>query len=73
MKSVLKGMNLFIGDLNAIISLVLLVIVYFVGVGLTSIVAKAFGKYFLEIKQEESYWSDLNLKEKPMGEYYKQF
>ena len=71
-----KGMHNFGQNIAIIINSASLLIVYFIGIGLTSIVAKIFGKHFLETKiskKQESYWSDLNLKKKPIEEYYKQF
>lgn len=58
-----------------IINTVLLSFVYFIGVGITSLIAKAFGKRFLEVKssKKSSYWSDLNLKRKKLEDYYRQF
>ena len=44
-------------------------IVYIIGVGITSIVAKIFGKSFLDMKlskKKKSYWSELNLKKQPI-------
>jgi len=69
-----KGMKEFGGNIALIINTVLLSFVYFIGVGLTSIIAKIFGKHFLEMKlSKNSYWSDLNLKKKNMESYYRQF
>ena len=63
--------NLIVLAVNA----VLLSIVYFIGVGLTSIFAKIVGKSFLDIKKtkKETYWEDLNLKKEPIDKYYRQF
>jgi hypothetical protein len=57
------------------INFFLLFFVYFIGVGITSLIAKAFGKHFLDIKKRNvnSYWSPLNLGKKPQEEYYRQF
>jgi len=71
-----KGMRSFGKNIAIIIDSTLLLIVYLVGVGLTSILAKIFGKHFLESKiskKRETYWSDLNLKKKPIKAYYRQF
>ncbi len=55
---------------NTIISL----LIYFVGIGLTSLVAKAFGKNFLDYKSEaNSYWSELKLSNENIQSYYRQF
>ncbi len=70
------GMHNFGQIISIIITSVLLIIVYIAGVGLTSVVAKIFNKTFLDTKidkKQESYWSDLSLKRKPIEEYYRQF
>ena len=71
-----KGMNSFGSNISLIINSVLLLFVYLLGVGLTSIVAKLTGKHFLETKiskNEKTYWTNLNLKKKNIEEYYRQF
>ena len=70
-----KGMSNFGHNIALIINTILLTFVYLIGVGLTSIFAKIFRKHFLETKlsKKDTYWSDLNLKKKPIGEYYRQF
>jgi len=76
LKDLKKGQKQFGGDISQVINFILLTIVYFVGVGLTSIFAKLFGKHFLELKIDknmESYWSDLNLNKKSIEDYYRQF
>ncbi|MBU1201192.1 MAG: hypothetical protein KJ583_04045 [Nanoarchaeota archaeon] len=63
-------------DVSVIINSLLLSIVYFVGVGLTSIFAKVFKKHFLDLKvnkKKKSYWNDLDLKEKDIEKYYRTF
>jgi len=75
-KGLKKGMHNFSSNITIIINTILLTIVYLIGVGLTSIVAKIFKKHFLENKiqkEKESYWHDLNLKKKPIEEYFRQF
>ena len=70
-----KGMGNFGQNIALIINTILLTFVYLIGVGLTSIVAKIFRKHFLEIRMsnKETYWNDLNLKKRPIEEYYRQF
>jgi len=69
-----KGMKEFGENITALVNSVLLSIVYFLGVGLTSIAAKALGKHFLDKRsRNDSYWSDINLKKKPLKDYYRQF
>jgi Na+-driven multidrug efflux pump len=62
-------------SIATLVNTILLLIVYFVGVGITSIIARVSGKKFLDLKtsKENSYWSDLNLKTEKIDEYYKQF
>ena len=69
-----EGQKLFGETIAVLINSVLLTIVYIVGVGLTSIVAKVFGKHFLEFKRDDrSYWKELDLNVNSVEEYYKQF
>lgn len=71
-----KGMRDFGRILTSIVNTILLLIVYCTGIGITSIVAKIFGKHFLETKtskKKETYWSNLDLKTRPIEDYYRQF
>ena len=71
-----KGMKDFGSNINLIINSILLLIVYLVGVGITSILAKLSGKHFLERKTspgKKTYWSELNLEKKSLDKYYRQF
>ena len=69
-----KGMGNFGQNIALIINTILLTLVYLIGIGLTSILAKIVGKHFLEMKlSKDTYWSDLNLKKKSIEEYYRQF
>jgi len=70
-----KGMKDFGQGIALIINSVLLTVVYFVGVGFTAIFAKLFRKHFLDMKlsKKKTYWSGLNLKKRPIEEYYRQF
>lgn len=72
-KTGFKNFSVLVSD---IINLVLLVMVYFFGVGLTSIVAKVFRRHFLDLKKptnKSSYWLDLNLGKESKDNYYRQF
>jgi len=70
----MEGSKMFGKYISAIINLLLLSIVYFIGFGLTSIFAKVFGKNFIDDKiKKESYWEELNLTTQPFNEYYRQF
>ncbi len=69
-----NGMHNFGENICLIINSALLFLVYFTGVGITSIAAKLSGKHFLDMQpKEDTYWSELNLKKKPAESYYRQF
>jgi len=69
-----KGVKGFSDNISTIVNFALLSIVYLIGVGLTSITAKIFNKHFLDMKKKKgSYWHNLNLKNKEIEEYYRQF
>ena len=60
--------------ISLIVNSVLLFFVYFIGVGITSIIAKIFGKRFLELdKNKESYWIIHEKKKKTLEEFKKMF
>ena len=70
------GMKSFGECLSTIVNTVLLLIVYIIGVGFTSLFAKISRKHFLESgtsKKRKSYWIKLSLKKEKIGNYYKQF
>lgn len=70
-----KGMKSFGECISIIVNSLLLSVVYLVGVGVTSIFARLFGKHFLDKKpiKKDSYWEDLNLGKRSMDEYTRQF
>ena len=71
-----KGFKEFGYNISLIINSALLTIVYFLGVGLTSLFAKLVRKHFLDMKLsriKKTYWSELNLEKQPIEEYYRQF
>ncbi len=73
-KGIQKGFKDFGHNITVIVNSVLLTIVYFTAVGITSAIAKIAGKRFLDTKLgKESYWEDLNLQKKEIDEYYRQF
>jgi len=70
----MDGSKMFGELISAIVNLVLLSVVYFIGVGLTSITARILGKKFIDNKtSNKSYWKELNLTTRPFEEYYRQF
>ena len=71
-----KGQKLFGDTMLALPISIVLTFVYIVGVGLTSIIAKMFGKHFLDTKldsRRRTYWEDLDLTTKKKEAYYRQF
>jgi hypothetical protein len=75
-----KGFKDFGHNISRIVNSLLLIIVYFIGAGITAIVAKITGKHFLEHKypgkektKAKSYWKELDLKKKSIEQYYRQF
>ena len=74
LKNIKEGNKMFGEDIASIVNFLLLTFVYFLGVGITSIIAKMSGKHFLELKMDkDSYWSELNLSKRKKEEYYRQF
>jgi len=75
LKGFLAGMRGFGRSISMVINVILLSVVYFLGVGMTSLVAKLTGKRFLDLREfrKESYWLDLETKKKSINDYYKQF
>jgi hypothetical protein len=70
-----KGVKRFGAFVTEVVNFVLLLPVYFIGVGVTSIVAKFFGKHFMLMKREKkkSYWVKYGLKTEKKEEYYKMY
>lgn len=71
-----KGMFAFSYNIAITVNSILLMAVYITGVGVTSLFAKIAKKHFLEKKIDrniKTYWADLNLKKKPLEDYYRQF
>ncbi|MBN1502063.1 hypothetical protein JW930_00840 [Candidatus Woesearchaeota archaeon] len=71
-----KGSKAFGENISIIVNSLLLFIVYLIGVGIVSVIAKLSNKRFLDYQEKKSrdtYWSGLNLTQKPIEEYYRQF
>ena len=71
-----EGQKSFGETIAVLVNSVLLSLVYFIGFGGTSIIAKIFGKHFLDLKinkQAKTYWQDLNLDKEKLENSYKQF
>jgi len=61
--------------MSSIVSFISLSIVYFLGIGIISIIMKIFGKHFLELKKQnrKSNWRDHKLTKQPLESYYRTF
>ncbi len=70
-----EGLHNFGSNTSIIVNSVILLIIYLIPVGFTSIISKIINKKFLDIdnSKKNTYWSDLNLKKKKINEYYRQF
>jgi hypothetical protein len=75
LKSMKEGMHTFGQTIATLVNTLLLTVVYIIGVGITSIIAKLFRKQFLEmkLKKEGSYWTTLDLKKQDKEKHYRQF
>ena len=67
----LDGLRRFSHLIAGIVNLILLVVVYFLGVGVVAIISKIFGKHFLGLKN--SSWASRKLKTEKMENYYRTF
>ncbi len=70
-----KGSGEFAQIIINIVNFVLLFFVYFIGIGMTSVIAKLFGKHFIDLNQKKknSTWIVRHLKKQPIKNYYRQF
>ena len=71
-----EGVTLFGKTITIVVNTLLLTIVYFTAIMLTSLVAVLMNKHFMNMnisKNKISYWQNYNLKKKSKKEYYKQF
>ena len=70
-----KGFKDFAFKVTDVINFILLFFVYYLGVGLTSIIAKVFRKHFLDLnfKDKNSYWVRHKQTSKKIDEFYRQF
>lgn len=73
-KGFVAGFKHFGQGITNIVNFILTLVIYIIGVGLTSIVAKAFGKHFLSLRKtnKKSAWSAKNSHPKP-DDFYRQF
>lgn len=70
-----EGFKDFSLAITTVTNFILLFVTYFVGIGLTSIFMKIFGKKFidLKLKKEGSYWIDRKIGTELKESYYNQF
>lgn len=61
--------------ISNVVNFVLLLLVYFIGVGIVSISAKILGKHFLELKKtnKKSNWHEHRVEKQPLESYYRTF
>lgn len=70
------GMRIFSSRITLLVNSALLFFVYIIGVGMSYIFVKFLSKKLLTLhidKKAKTYWEDLNLKKRPIKEYYRQF
>lgn len=72
-KGFVQGFRNFSRWITDIINFILLFIVYFIGIGVVSVVSKLLGKHFLDLKNSGSSWVMRNLKKRPIKEYFRAF
>lgn len=71
-----KGFREFGYSVSNVVNFVLLFIVYFTVLGITSIIGKLNGKRFLSLKSErnkKSFWTKRSLEKKTLEDHFKQF
>jgi hypothetical protein len=75
LSGVKEGFREYGENILLIINSVLLSVVYFIGIGLTSLAAKAAGKRFFDKadKRSKTYWTDLDHGKRQKNGYYRQF
>lgn len=73
LKELKKGMKEFGETISTLTNTILLTLVYIIGVGITSIIARIVNKKFMKLETitKETYWE--NIEEKKDNDYYRQF
>lgn len=68
------GFRNFGHNVTNVVNFILLLLVYFIGVGSTSLIAKLSKKRFLDLnKKGKTYWKERKLEKQPLENYYRQF
>ena len=75
LKKILKPLEFLGKIISSMVNFILLSIVYFLGIGLTSIIAKIFNKKFLDLKKEnkKTYWEEKEMSDKEFQDCFRQF
>ncbi len=71
-----QGMQAFGYTISVLVNTLLLLVVYFVGVGIVALFTKLFRKKLLYLKPDKNaktYWTELGLRKRPIEEHYRQF
>ncbi|MBD3203495.1 hypothetical protein GF327_04325 [Candidatus Woesearchaeota archaeon] len=69
-----QGFSDYFLNINVIINILLLSLVYLSGVGLTTLLSRLLKKKFINSKtKRKTYWNNLNLKKEELNRYYRQF
>ena len=74
-KGVEHGFRNFSHTITNIINFILLFMVYFIGIGLVSVISKLSGKHYLELKKEngKSNWQEHKVTRQQLEKYYRTF
>ncbi|MBI5393526.1 hypothetical protein HZA96_06680 [Candidatus Woesearchaeota archaeon] len=75
-QAIKKGFLAFSHFMQKVVNTILLTIVYFVGVGLTSLISKLFGKHYMELKLDKdakSYYKECMSTKKVKEEFYRMY
>jgi len=61
--------------MSNVINFVLLLIIYFIGIGPVSIFMRLFGRHFLELKKQNktTNWHEHRIEKQPLEKYYRTF
>jgi len=75
-EAIKKGFLAFSHFMQKIVNTILLSIVYFIGIGLTSLILKLFGKRFMELKLDKhakSYYKNCDATKKQKSDFYRMY
>lgn len=75
-KAFKQGLTEFGLNFNALINLIILTFVYFLGIGLSSIISKVMEKHHLDLKiskNRKSYWVKVDTDSKNISDFLRQY